>query len=79
MGFVRDLTGKTSANAAKTAGETLADSGQQAIEVQQDSAGRAQDYLTPYAGAAEQGDHDPILGDFAGIGDLFRDFEQLLR
>lgn len=55
MGFIRQLTGKDAAKAAERGAETQAEAGLVAIEEQRAAAGRAQEFLSPFAGAAERG------------------------
>ena len=55
MGFVRQLTGKDAAKASERAAETQAGAGLAAIEEGKAAATRAQEFFTPFAGAAERG------------------------
>lgn len=55
MGFIRDLTGKTQADAVAEGTQQQLQAGQQAIGTLQAGAGRAQEFLSPFASLGQQG------------------------
>lgn len=55
MGFVRDLTGKTAANAAVQGGQIQAASAREAIEATEAASQRAQEFLTPFDPLVQRG------------------------
>lgn len=55
MGFVRDLTGKTAANAAVQGGQIQAASAREAIEATEAASQRAQEFFTPFDSLVQRG------------------------